>query len=55
MLARDLYRLQQVVDRLRKRLADIPADKRQNVQLRRARAIAERDQVRCMLDGRLDR
>jgi hypothetical protein len=55
LIARDLYRLQQTVDRLRRRLADAPVDKRQDLLRQLNRAAAERDQVRRILDGRLDR
>ena len=55
LIARDLYRLQQIVDRLQQRVTDAPVDQRQDIQRQLNRAIAERDQVRRMLDGRLDR
>lgn len=55
LIARDLYRLQQVVDRLEKELAECPAAKRDEVKRRLAEARNERDHMRRILDGRLDR
>ena len=55
LIARDLYRLRQEVDRIEKELADSPSAKREELKLKLARAKAERDQVRRMLDGHLDR
>ncbi|MBC2713308.1 MAG: hypothetical protein HGJ94_20620 [Desulfosarcina sp.] len=55
LIARDLYRLQQEVDRLEKELAASQSAKRDELKLKLTRAKTERDQVRRMLDGRLDR
>lgn len=55
LIARDLYRLQQEVDRLENKLADCPPARRDALRLKLARAKTERDQIRRMLDGRLDR
>ena len=55
LIAKDLYKLQQTVARLEKQLADGPAHKRDELRLVLARARAERDQMRQILDGRLDR
>lgn len=55
LIAKDLYKLQQAVDRLEKQVADDPAHKRDELRLALARAKAERDQMRRILDGRLDR
>jgi hypothetical protein len=55
LIARDLYRLQQEVDRLAKELADSPPAGQDALKLKLARAKSERDQMRRMLDGRLDR
>ena len=55
LIAKDLYRLQQVVDRLEIELAASPAARREALKLKLARAKTERDQVRRILDGRLDR
>jgi GAF domain-containing protein len=51
MIARDLYRLQQEVDRLESQLKAVPAAKREDFedQLRKTRA--ERDRVKRMLEG----
>lgn len=55
LIARDLYRFQQEVDRLEKKLAEAPCADRDALKLKLARAKAERDQMRQILDGRLDR
>ena len=55
LIAKDLYRLQQAVDRLEKELAICPAERRAALKLKLARARSERDQGRRILDGRLDR
>jgi hypothetical protein len=55
LIAKDLYRLQQTVDRLEKQIADCPAHKRDELRQALARAKAERDQMRRILDGRLER
>jgi len=55
LIARDLYRLQQEVDRLEKKLADAPSADRDSLKMELARAKTERDEMRRMLDGRLDR
>jgi outer membrane murein-binding lipoprotein Lpp len=55
LIARDLYRLQQEVDRLEKKLADAPSADRDSLKMKLARAKTERDEMRRMLDGRLDR
>ncbi|MCB2146616.1 MAG: hypothetical protein KQI81_09090 [Deltaproteobacteria bacterium] len=55
LIARDLYRLQQEVDRLEKKLADAPAADCDSLKMKLARAKTERDEMRRMLDGRLDR
>ncbi|HEX9911346.1 MAG TPA: hypothetical protein VGA86_10700 [Desulfatiglandales bacterium] len=51
MIARDLYRLQQEVDRLESQLKACPPAKHEDLedQLRKARA--ERDQVKRLLEG----
>lgn len=51
MIARDLYRLQQEVDRLESRLKTCPPARREELedQLRKSRA--ERDRVKRMLEG----
>lgn len=55
LIARDLYRLQQEVDRLEKKLAESPPARRDQLRLKLARAKTEREQVKRMLDGHLDR
>ena len=55
LIAKDLYRLQQAVDRLEKQLADSPVHKRHELRHSLERAKLERDQMRRILDGRLDR
>ena len=55
LIARDLYRLQQEVARLEKVLAASPGDQRREIQRKLDHARYERDQMRRMLDGRLDR
>jgi len=55
LIARDLYRLQQAVDRLEKELSVAAPSKREPLKRKLARAKTERDQVKRMLDGRLDR
>lgn len=55
LIARDLYRLQQVVDRLEKALADAPYARRDALERELKRAMSERAMVKRMLDGRLDR
>jgi GAF domain-containing protein len=51
MIARDLYRLQQAVDRLESQLKACPPAKREDLedQLRKARA--ERERVKRLLEG----
>jgi len=55
LIARDFYRLQQVADRLEEELAQAPPALRDEIKRKLVRAKSERDQVRRMLDGRLDR
>lgn len=55
LIARDLYRLQQDVNRLEKELDQTPPTRRDEIKRKLARAISEREHVRRMLDGRLDR
>jgi hypothetical protein len=55
LIARDLYRFQQEVDRLENELADFPPARHDALKLKLAQAKAERDQMRQMLDGHLDR
>lgn len=55
LIAKDLYQLQQAVERLEKQLADCPVDKHDELKHALARAKVERDQMRRILDGRLER
>jgi hypothetical protein len=54
LIARDLYRFQLEVNRLEKELADSPPAGQAALKLKLAQAKTERDQMRRMLDGRLD-
>jgi hypothetical protein len=51
MIARDLYRLQQEVDRLESRLKECPPAKREEFEDELRKAKAERDRVKRMLEG----
>jgi predicted nucleic acid-binding Zn-ribbon protein len=51
MIARDLYRLQQEVDRLESRLKACPPAKRAEFEDELRKAKAERDRVNRMLEG----
>jgi len=51
MIARDLYRLQQEVDRLESRLMDCPPATREELEDRLRKTRAERDRVKRMLEG----
>ena len=55
LIARDLYRFQQELDRLEKELAESPPARHDALKLKLAQAKAKRDLMRRMLDGRLDR
>ena len=51
MIARDLYRLQQEVDRLESQLKACPRPKRVEFEEELRKARAERDRVKRMLEG----
>ena len=51
MIARDLYRLQQQVDRLESRLQACPPGKREELEEELRKAKAERARVKRMLEG----
>jgi hypothetical protein len=51
MIARDLYRLQQEVDRLESQLKACPSAKREELEDQFRKAKAERDRVKRMLEG----
>lgn len=55
LLARDLYRTQQEVDRLTKEYESAPAEKKSRLETALRKAITERDQLRRVLDGQIDR
>ena len=55
LIARDLYRLHQQVERLENELAVAPPARRDALKRKLRQAEIERDQVKRMLDGRLDR
>ena len=55
LIARDLYRLQQQVDQLEKRLSEAPPAKREALKRKLSRTKFERHQIKGMLDGHLDR
>ncbi len=54
-IAQDLYRLQQAVDALEKKLASVPLDERADIERQLQKARAEHLQLRRILDGQLDR
>jgi hypothetical protein len=54
LLARDLYRLQQEVEKLEKQLAAAAFDQQEPIRLRLIAARAERDRLRRVLDGQKD-
>jgi hypothetical protein len=55
LLARELYRAQQVVERHEKALAEAPAASKPAISELLRQARAERDQLRRMLDGQIGR
>ena len=54
-IAKDLYRLQQAVDALEKKLASAPLDKRADIERQLHKARAEHLKLRRILNGQLDR
>jgi hypothetical protein len=54
LIAKDLYRLHQEVDRLEAELATAPMGKQEAIQTKLRQALAERDRQRATLDGRKD-
>lgn len=54
LLAKDLYRLKQEVDKLEKELAAAPCDQYEALQARLSAARIERDRLRRVLDGQKD-
>ena len=54
LIAKDLYRLHQEVERLETELAEAPLDKQEAIQTQLRQTRAERDRLRATLDGRKD-
>lgn len=54
LLARDLYRVQQEVERLERELQDAPLDRRPGIEDRLRRARAERTRLRRTMEGQKD-
>jgi hypothetical protein len=54
LLAKDLYRLHQEVERLETELASAPLGKQEAIQIKLRQTRAERDRLRATLDGRKD-
>jgi len=55
LIARELYQLRQQVEALEKELAAAPFDKRIGLEKKLQRARDEMQQMRKILDGRIDR
>lgn len=55
LLARDLYKAQQEVDRLKKEYESAPVEKKARLESALRNAIIQRDQLRRVLDGQIDR
>lgn len=54
LLAKDLYRLRQEVEKLESALEETPFDRREPIEERLRAARAERDRLRRFLDGQKD-
>ena len=54
-IAKDLYRLQQEVEALERELDTAPREKRADLEQRLRKSRAERNRLRRILDGQLDR
>ncbi len=54
LLAKDLYRLQQEIDKLEKELEEAPRDRREHLQEQLRAVRAERNHLRRVLDGQKD-
>lgn len=55
LLARELYKCQQDVDRLEKELVAAPSEKKEALKEALRRATAERDRLRRIMDGQIGR
>jgi hypothetical protein len=54
LIAKDLYRLRQEVERLETELASAPLAEQESIQTKLRQTRAERDRLRATLDGRKD-
>lgn len=54
ILAKELYRLQQAVEKLEKELASTAPGQREKIEARLREAGAERNRLRAILDGQKD-
>jgi len=54
MIAQELYRLLQEVERLEKELANVPFEKQADIKDLLRKAKAERDRLRATLEGKKD-
>ena len=55
LIAKDLYRLQQEVEELEKKLETASFDKQTKLKEKLRKITAERDRMRRILDGQIDR
>jgi ribosomal protein L32E len=55
MLAQELYRLLQEVEKTEKQFENAPPEKKEKIQDKLRKIKAERNRIRAALDGRIDR
>jgi hypothetical protein len=55
MLAQELYRLLQEVEKIEKKLENAPPEKKEAIKDKLRKISAERNRIRAALDGRIDR
>jgi hypothetical protein len=55
MLAQELYRLLQEVEKIENQLENAPAEKKEKIKDKLRKISAERNRIRAALDGRIDR
>lgn len=55
MLARELYRVYQKVERLEADLLSAPPEKRESIEFELKKALAEKIRLKRQFDGRIDR
>lgn len=55
MLAQELYRLLQKVDKIEKQFKNAPPEKKEEIKDKLRKIKAERHRIRAALDGRIDR